>query len=213
MYEHERRSRAHYESRAPLYDWANRVAALLRGTRAMQERRKAVDRLEVGRGARVLEVSIGTGTNAFLLRERLGSNGRIVGLDLSRAMLRKCAHKVARRGIAVELVEGEASSLPFAADTFDAVLHHGGLAEFGNPKGAIAEMMRVARPGAKVVICDVGVPEDRPLSLVNRLLLRLQPEYDKPPPMGLLPAEARRATLAWFHRGSWYMIEFSKQEA
>jgi hypothetical protein len=44
-------------------------------------------------------------------------------------------------------------------------------------------------------------------------LLRLQPEYDKPPPMALLPVDACRAKLTWFHRGSWYMIEFSKQEA
>jgi ubiquinone/menaquinone biosynthesis C-methylase UbiE len=137
----------------------------------------------------------------------------IVGLDLSRAMLTQCVAKAARRALIVELVEGEASSLPFASDAFDAVLHHGGLAEFGNPGSAIAEMMRVVRPGAKVVICDVGVPEDHTLSLVNRVLLRFQPEYDKPPPMRLLPSGACDPTLSWFHRGSWYMIEFAKPEA
>jgi hypothetical protein len=41
-YDSERRSRDNYERRAPLYDWANRLVALLRGTSGLRERRKAV---------------------------------------------------------------------------------------------------------------------------------------------------------------------------
>lgn len=206
----ERRSRDYYERRARWYDWANRAAALLRRESATSERRKAVERLGLRPGDRVLEVSVGTGTNLPFIGEAVGVGGQIVGLDISPAMLAECRRKMHRAAIRADLVEGEASRLPFDGDTFDAVFHHGGIAEFGDPKGAIEEMMRVARPGAKLVICDVGRPAGRRLSLVNRLLLRFQPEYDKPPPLDLVPGEALDTRLSWFHGGAWYMIVFVK---
>ena len=210
MYNDERHSRAYYQGRARWYDWTNRLAALLRGVSAMKERRKAVDRLELRPGQRVLEVSVGTGTNVALLGKVVGPEGRLVGLDISRAMLNRCRQKLRRQDVAANLVEGEAAHLPFADRAFDAVFHHGGLAEFGNKATAIEEMVRVARTGAKVVICDVGVPADRKLSLMSRLLLKTQPIYDKPPPLDLIPPEAESLELTWFHGGSWYLIEFTR---
>jgi ubiquinone/menaquinone biosynthesis C-methylase UbiE len=210
MYETERRSRDYYERRAPLYDWANRVASLLRGAPDLRERRKTVRRLNLEPGQRVLEVSVGTGTNLPLIAEHLGPDGRIVGLDISPAMLARCRHKLRRQRVEADLVLGEAAHLPFADDAFDAVFHHGGIAEFGDTRLAIEEMFRVARPGAGIVICDVGVPADRPLSLVNRFLLRFQPAYDKPPPIDLVPSAARDVRLTWFRGGAWYMIEMTK---
>jgi len=210
MYEPERRSREHYEGRARWYDWANRLAALLRGVSGTKERRKAVQRLDLKPGDRVLEVSVGTGTNLPLIAEQAGAGGRMVGLDISPNMLERCREKLRARGLTAGLVEGEAAHLPFRDAAFDAVFHHGGLAEFGDRRGAIEEMARVARPGARVVICDAGVPADGKLSLANRLLLKTQPEYDKPPPIDLIPPAARDVNLTWFHGGGWYMIDFEK---
>jgi ubiquinone/menaquinone biosynthesis C-methylase UbiE len=145
-----------------------------------------------------------------LIAERAGPDGRIVGLDISRRMLGRCAEKTKRDGSAPDLVEGEAAHLPFASDAFDAVFHHGGFAEFGDKSGALAEMVRVARPGARIVVCDAGNPADRPLSLPNRLLLKFQPDYDQPPPVDLVPPNAHQVNLSWFHRGGWYMLELVK---
>lgn len=210
MFDAERRSRAYYEGRAGNYDLANRIAALLRGVSASKERRKAVDRLELRDGECALEVSVGTGTNLSFMAQRLWPDGRLVGLDISRAMLERCRRKAHSQDLEVALVEGEAAHLPFADGSFGAVFHHGGLAEFGDRRAAIAEMVRVAKPGAKVVICDVGRPTDRKLSLANRLLLKTQPAYDRPPPMDLLPGDAKDVQLSWFHGGGWYLIEFRK---
>jgi ubiquinone/menaquinone biosynthesis C-methylase UbiE len=210
MYETERRSRDYYQRRAPIYDWANRLASLLRGASDVRERRKTVRRLNLKPGQRVLEVSVGTGSNLPLIADHLGAEGRIVGLDISPAMLGRCRHKLRSHRLQADLVEGEAAHLPFADDAFDAVFHHGGIAEFGDRRGAIEEMMRVARPGARIVICDVGVPTDRRLSLINRLLLRFQPAYDKPPPIDLVPPAARDVRLTWYRGGAWYMIEMTK---
>jgi ubiquinone/menaquinone biosynthesis C-methylase UbiE len=209
-YSRERKARDYYEGRARAYDWANRIAAFLRGTSGIRERRKAVRRLALEPGDRVLEVSVGTGTNVPLMAKNMGEGGRIVGLDISPAMLARCREKARGAGVHAELMVGEAAHLPFADDSFDAVLHHGGIAEFGDPKSAIEEMARVARPGAKVVICDVGTPTGRKPSLVNQLLLKFQPEYDKPPPIDLVPNGMAGLRLSWIHGGSWYAIEFAK---
>jgi ubiquinone/menaquinone biosynthesis C-methylase UbiE len=210
MFDAETRSRAYYEGRARLYDLANRAAALLRGVSGTKERRKAIDRLKLGSGYRVLEVAVGTGTNLPLLAERLGQGSRLVGLDISHAMLDRCQRKLRSGHSSADLVEGEAGHLPFASAAFDAVFHHGGLAEFGDRQTAIEEMVRVARSGAKVVICDVGVPVDGKLPLTSRLLLKLQSAYDKPPPLDLVPRDARDVQLTWFHGGGWYLIDFVK---
>jgi len=210
MYESERRSRDYYEGRARWYDWANRVAALLRGESATNERRKAVRRLNLKPGCRVLEVSVGTGTNLPLLEEQVGPGGRLVGVDISAAMLTRCRRKLRGRGLQADLMEGEAAHLPFTDQAFDAVFHHGGIAEFGDKRGAIEEMVRVAGSGARIVICDPGLPTDGKLSLASRLLLKLQPIYSQPPPVDLIPPTARDVRVSWFHGGAWYMIEFDK---
>jgi len=210
MFEDERRSRAYYERRARRYDWANRVAAFLRGANPTRERRKAVKRLGLQPGQRVLEVSVGTGTNLALIARRIGSAGRIVGLDISRGMLGVCQSKMGAHRVTGDLIEGEAGHLPFPDGAFDAVFHHGGIAEFGDRGAAIAEMYRVVRPGGRVVVCDVGVPADRRMSLINRFLMRFQPEYDKPPPVEAVPASAQEIDLSWYFKGAWYMLSFNK---
>ena len=174
----------------------------------MNERRKAVDRLQLAQGQRVLEVSVGTGTNVPLMAERLGPEGRAIGLDISRNMLAQCLQKLERQAVRADLIEGEAAHLLFADASFDAVFHHGGIAEFGDKQGAIDEMMRVARPKARIVICDAGLPVDRRLPLMSRLLLKLQPEYEQPPPLDLIPARAQDVHVDWFHGGGWYLIVF-----
>jgi ubiquinone/menaquinone biosynthesis C-methylase UbiE len=212
MYDDEIRSRRHYERRARWYDRANWLAATLRGTSGHRERLKAIAKLRLRPHDRVLEVSSGTGTNLMLMQRNTGG-GAIVGLDISRSMLMRCTRKLRRSGASAELVEGEAAHLPFASGAFDAVLHHGGFAEFGDSRGALAEMARVARPGARIVICDVGVPADRSLPLVSKLLLFTQPVYRKPPPVERLPPDAQDVQLTWIGGGAWYLIDFTNGEA
>jgi ubiquinone/menaquinone biosynthesis C-methylase UbiE len=204
-FDDEVRSLTHYRKRARWYDWANRLAALLRGTSGVRERMKAIARLRLASGDRVLEVCSGTGTNLSLM-EQSCPGGELVGLDLTREMLLRSRERGAGRA---RLVEGEASRLPFRDGAFDALLHHGGLAEFGDRRRALDEMRRVARAGGRIVICDVGVPADRKLPLTSRLLLRTQPEYDKPPPTDLLPTDLADLQLNRIGGGAWYLIDFT----
>ena len=205
-----RRSRDFYDWWAPFYDGMNWFAARVRGASDLTERRKAVARLELTTGARVLEVSCGTGTNLPLLREGVGEEGIVAGLDISAGMIERSRRKLRRKGVRARLLLGDAARLPFQAGSFDAVLHHGGIAEFPNKRAAIAEMARVVRPGGKVVICDPGLPPDRPARWINRQLLKLQPAYAAPPPVKQLPPQAQRVQVSWIRGDAWYMIEFVK---
>lgn len=210
MGEAEQRSRAYYDRAAFRYDWSNRVAAWLRGASDMAERRKAVAHLAVEPGHSVLEICVGTGLSLPLLENAAGPTGAVTGLDISPGMLRRCRDRLARLHLRTRLVEGDGGQLPFRDAAFDRVFHHGGLAEFSDRGRAIREMFRVARPGARIVICDVGVPTDRRLPLMSRLLLRLQPAYDKPPPLDLLPPEATGVALSWIRGQAWYLLEATR---
>lgn len=213
MHESDRRWRDFYDRWARMYDWGMRVSSLLRGFSDTGERRKLVSRLQLEPGQRVLEVSVGTGSNLPLVAEGVGLSGRLVGLDISIGMLRQCQKKLRRRRLRVELVEGEAAHLPFADGLFDGVLHFGGINEFGDKKTAIDEMMRVAKPGARIVISDEGLPLDRRVSLRHRLLLRLNPLYAHQPPMQLIPPQAKDVHLTWFRGDGCYLIDFAKSHS
>jgi ubiquinone/menaquinone biosynthesis C-methylase UbiE len=99
-------------------------------------------------GIRLLDVAIGDGVYTSWLPE----DWSIVGIDVSSTQLSACRRNNAGRDL--ELVLGEAEDLPFRDGEFDAVLSNGGFNHFNDPEGALREMVRVAKPGAPVIIAD-----------------------------------------------------------
>lgn len=103
-------------------------------------------------GLRVLEVGAGTGraTIDLGLADMVGSSGSIVALDPSMVLLQKLADKCREQGIRhVEPVQGVAERLPFPDHTFDATIAVFSL-HFTDPEQAVAEMVRVTKPGGLV---------------------------------------------------------------
>jgi ubiquinone/menaquinone biosynthesis C-methylase UbiE/uncharacterized protein YbaR (Trm112 family) len=130
-----------YDPAETLYCWLFRKPDL---------RTDYLKELEVGAGARVLEVSVGTGANI----PRLPSDSGVFGLDISWGMLKRCQKHLAKWKRTAQLFQGEAEKLPFRDGIFDVVFHVGGINFFNDKARAIAEMIRVAKPGTKVVIVD-----------------------------------------------------------
>jgi SAM-dependent methyltransferase len=81
-------------------------------------------------------------------------NGYVIGLDYSRRMLTVAAQKVAPIGYRVSLIYQPAQKLPFADNTFDAVTCLEALEFMPNPDAVIAELIRVARPGALILVTN-----------------------------------------------------------
>lgn len=97
---------------------------------------------------RLLDVAIGDGAYTSWLPR----SWRTVGLDVSTGQLAACQRRNPGRDL--RLILGEAEDLPFPDRQFDAVLSIGGFNHFNDPAAALAEMARVARPGAPIVISD-----------------------------------------------------------
>jgi ubiquinone/menaquinone biosynthesis C-methylase UbiE len=96
--------RAIYSRTASYYDRAVRIFPLV-GARVGRYRRQAVAALRLQRGATAVEMGCGTGLNFPLLHAAVGTEGRIIGVDLTGAMLDEARERVARNGWAnVELV-------------------------------------------------------------------------------------------------------------
>jgi len=139
-----------YETIGGFYDDIQRVVcALSRFDRDVYVM-SYLSRLEVKPGDSVLETSVGTGLNF----KYLPGGTRLCGLDLSPEMLFNCRANLKRWHRDGDLFLGNAECLPFADASFDVVFHVGGINFFNDRAKAIREMIRVAKPGSKILIAD-----------------------------------------------------------
>jgi ubiquinone/menaquinone biosynthesis methyltransferase len=127
-------------------------------------RTRAVDLSAIGPGDRALDVCCGTGDLALELKRRVGERGSVVGLDFSEPMLELARAKAADARLPVEYLQGNALELPFEDASFDAATVGFGARNVADLERAVAEMVRVVRPGGRVVILEITTPERPPLS-------------------------------------------------
>jgi len=200
----DRLMRFFYDLGAPLHDPAVRyLLPLLQGSSEEALREAYMPRLELGGlvcrdgglPARILEVGVGGGGNLPWLERELPADvsAEFWGLDLSRNMLEQCRSRLARhRGRPMRLLLANAHALPFADGSVDRVFSVGGIAGFHDPRRALAEMARVARPGTPIVVVDEQLDPDRAHSLYHRLMFRALTLYDPAPrcPRAHLPPDA-----------------------
>jgi SAM-dependent methyltransferase len=109
-------------------------------------------------GHEVLDVACGTGIVARTVADRLGGDGRVVGLDLNPNML-TVAQRVRPD---LDWRQGDAGRLPFPDASFDRVLCQMALMFFPDRSAALGEMARVTRAGGIVAVCVPAALEDQP---------------------------------------------------
>ncbi len=102
----------------------------------------------------ILDVATGTGRLPHALFSRPFFDGHLVGLDYSRKMLREAEAKLAVHAGRYTLVWHNAQHLPFPDETFDAVCSLEALEFMPNPRGVLAEMSRVLRPGGVFLVTN-----------------------------------------------------------
>ncbi len=156
-------------------------------------RRRAVDLARVGPGADVLDVASGTGDLAIELAARVGAGGSVIGSDFSEQMLDRARVKAPQ----LEWVQANALALPYEENRFDAVTVGFGARNFSDLDAGLAEMVRVTRPGGRVVVLEITTPTRPPLSTFFRLWFdRLVPLIGRfagdPDAYSYLPSSVRR---------------------
>jgi demethylmenaquinone methyltransferase / 2-methoxy-6-polyprenyl-1,4-benzoquinol methylase len=134
-------------------------------------RKRAADLARVGPGARVLDIASGTGDLAIELSRRVSPGGEVVGSDFSESMLEHARVKASATDLDVRprFEPGDALELPYEDDRFDAATVGFGARNYADLPRGIAEMVRVVRPGGRVVILEITTPTRLPLSLFYRL--------------------------------------------
>ncbi len=202
---------------AGVYDWFSwayrafsKIAFAYIGLSEAQGRREVADCLEP-QGGRVLEISVGPGVNLPYLVGR-PDVGEIYGLDISLGQLNRCREYVAHQGWNTQLQLGNAEQLPYQDESFTGVFHIGGINFFNDKKKAIEEMIRVAKPGSKILICDEN---EKGAQAYERLL----PGFGKAAgkqretivaPVALIPPEMKNVKVFDAWKGWMYCIEFTK---
>ncbi|NPC98542.1 demethylmenaquinone methyltransferase [Nocardioides sp. zg-DK7169] len=145
-----------FDTVAKRYDLTNDVLSLGQDRRW---RKDVIDAVDPRPGELVLDLAAGTGTSSQPFADR---GATVVPCDFSLGMLQ--VGKKARP--ALPFTAGDATRLPFADDTFDAVTISFGLRNVVDPLAGLAEMQRVTKPGGRLVVCEFSHPTWKPFRVV-----------------------------------------------
>lgn len=143
---------------APTYDLLNHLLSLRRDC---YWRRMAVREME-GLDGWILDTATGTGDVAIAILQQDGHGRKVLGLDFSEPMIRGAQQKVSKRGLAqrIALSLGDALCLPFREETFSASVMAFGLRNIVQKEQALKEMVRVIKPGGKVIVLEFTFPKN-----------------------------------------------------
>lgn len=166
-----------------LYEWYAEhdlaYAVLDRLSRSL--RVQAVEALGVGPGDVVLDLGCGPGRTLDLLRERVGPDGTVLGLDLNPGMVRTARERVRTRGWRnVHVVRGDATALPVAPGRLDGAVASLALTAMADPEAAARAVAAALREGGRLAVLDAAVERDRlgPLYPVVAWLFRRTADWN-----------------------------------
>lgn len=145
-----------FNSVAPRYDFLNHLLSMRRD---VYWRRMAVRELD-GTDGWIIDIATGTGDVAIEAIGHGGGQRKVLGLDFSESMIREAHRKRVKRNLVkqVFLSLGDALFLPFRDNTFRASMIAFGLRNVPEKEQAVSEMVRVTRPGGKVIILEFTLP-------------------------------------------------------
>jgi phosphatidylethanolamine/phosphatidyl-N-methylethanolamine N-methyltransferase len=150
-----------------VYDKLANVYDLIFGPSLHPGRLKAIQRMDIQAGERVLEVGVGTGINLSLYPREAA----VTGIDFSSSMLEKARERAARKGAApVRLQQMDAADLKFADGAFDIVYAPYLISVVPDPIKVATEMRRVCRPGGRIIFLNHFLSPNPVLSRIERLI-------------------------------------------
>jgi len=153
------------------YDFLNRF---LSGGIDIYWRKKAIRGLKDLQPQQILDVATGTGDMAIMMSRYL-SPKKIVGVDISTGMLEIGRQKITRQQLdgLITLYTGDSEALHFPENSFDAVTVAFGVRNFEDLEKGLKEMLRVLRPGGRLVVLEFSHPKTTGIRQLYNLYLRL----------------------------------------
>lgn len=149
-----------FDSIAPDYDRLNHIMSLdVDKTWRLRAIRRIVDD---SAPQRILDIACGTGDFSIAIAEHSRPDTQICGLDLSEGMLSVMREKVAARNLSgrISAEQGDSEHMRFEDNSFDRVTIAFGIRNFEHREAALKEILRVLRPGGRLVILELSVPRN-----------------------------------------------------
>ena len=154
-----------FDSIAKDYDSLNHVLSL-----SIDKiwRRKAIDKIiDSGENPDILDVACGTGDFSIAIAKAIGK-GHITGVDISKEMLEVMRQKVLKNKLESIITErmDDGEDLSFASCSFDRVVNAFGIRNFEDRDKGLREALRVLKPGGRLVILELSMPENKAIRWV-----------------------------------------------
>ena len=163
-----------YRKKAKHYDVTSRLYPAP-GYPQRGQRRRAVDALDLRPGDTVVDMACGTGLNFQLLENAIGADGRIVGVDLTDAMLARARQRIETNGWSnVRLVQADAAEFEFPAQV-DAIVSTYALSQVPECGEVIAHGAAALSPGGRWVVLDLKLPDRAPRRLAQLGVAAVRP--------------------------------------
>jgi ubiquinone/menaquinone biosynthesis C-methylase UbiE len=185
-----------YRKKAKHYDVMSRLYPAP-GYPQRSQRLRVVQALKLRPGDTVVDIACGTGLNFPLIEKLIGSEGRIVGVDLTDAMLDRAYDRIAKHGWSnVSLVQSDAVEFEFPADV-DAILSTYALTQVPDCAAVIAHGAASLSEGGRWVVLDLKVPSGVPRRLAQ---------------VGTAAVRPFASIDQWIARRPWEAIRVAMQE-
>ena len=185
-----------YRKKAKHYDVTSRLYPAP-GYPQRGQRRRAVRALNLRPGASVVDIPCGTGLNFPLIEEAIGPGGRIVGVDLTDAMLAQAQARVKTNGWSnVSLVQADAAAFEFPSE-IDAIFSTYALSQVPECADVIANGAAALSNGGRWAVLDLKVPDRTPRRLTQ---------------LGTAAVRPFASIDEWFMRRPWDAIRAAMQE-
>jgi ubiquinone/menaquinone biosynthesis C-methylase UbiE len=185
-----------YRKKAKHYDITSRLYPVP-GYPQRAQRRRAVQALGLHPGDSVIDIACGTGLNFPLLEEAIGPDGRIVGVDLTDAMLAEAQERIETNGWRnISLVQADAAEFHFPTEP-DAILSTYALTQVPECALVIAHGAAALSAGGRWVVLDLKVPDNAPRWLAQ---------------LGTATVRPFAAIDEWITRRPWEAIREAMQE-
>ncbi len=170
------------------------------------------NRLNLREDSIVLEIGAGDGRGAEHVAKKLGYKGRFFIQELSPSFLKKSFERLKKYDQIIEFSIANASYIPFMDNFFDAAYHFGGISTFSDVKRCLSELLRVVKPGGKVLVGDESMGPWLRESNFGKIMMNSNPLFKYEIPLKDIPLDAREVKIEWIMMGAFFILEFTVGE-
>jgi ubiquinone/menaquinone biosynthesis C-methylase UbiE len=179
----------------------------------MEERKGITQFIPIEGPATIIDVSVGTAGNFEALADAYPKQlGRfsLHGLDVSWGMLRVAQRKSKKLNLGINFVNGSVFNIPYPKNTFDIVLHTGGINTFSNIPKAMKEMLRIVRKDGFIIVIDEGISPKIRGTERGDAIVKANSLFDAKPPLEHIPDKAKDVELSYVMNETFYQLVFRK---